>query len=78
MCVYGIFISCFRHMRQTHCTQEGGSFVCHYGYNGVCSSLPLEGVSDRDYEDHVVKNHASAMYSKGEEITYKQNIETRS
>ena len=51
-------------MRLSHCTQEGGSFVCRYGYNSVCSSLPLEGVSDRDYEDHVLKHHASAMYSK--------------
>ncbi|XP_043210822.1 vacuolar protein sorting-associated protein 54-like [Amphibalanus amphitrite] len=46
-----------RHLRQKHCRQEGGSFVCHYGYNRVCSSLPLEGVSDTDYEHHVLKHH---------------------
>lgn len=46
-----------RHLRDNHCSQEGGSFVCHYGYNGVCSSLPVEGVSDKDYEDHVNKHH---------------------
>ncbi|XP_048586401.1 vacuolar protein sorting-associated protein 54 [Nematostella vectensis] len=45
------------HLRQTHCTKEGGSFVCRYGRNGVCPSLPVEGVSDRDYEAHVIKSH---------------------
>jgi vacuolar protein sorting-associated protein 54 len=46
-----------RHLRDRHCSREGGSFVCRYGYNGVCSSLPIEGVSDEDYEDHVFKHH---------------------
>lgn len=39
--------------------------MCRYGYNGVCSSLPLEGVSDQDYEDHVLKHHAFTMHAKG-------------
>lgn len=46
-----------QHLREVHCSKEGGSFVCKYGYNGVCSSLPLEGVSDRDYEEHVARHH---------------------
>lgn len=46
-----------RHLREFHCTKEGGSFVCKYGYNNVCSSLPVEGVSDQDYEDHVARHH---------------------
>ncbi|KDR08332.1 Vacuolar protein sorting-associated protein 54, partial [Zootermopsis nevadensis] len=45
------------HLRETHCSREGGSYVCRYGYNGVCSSLPVEGVSDEDYEDHVYRHH---------------------
>ncbi|XP_014216228.1 vacuolar protein sorting-associated protein 54 [Copidosoma floridanum] len=49
-----------RHLRVQHCSQEGGSFVCRYGYNGVCSSLPVEGVSDKDYVAHAVK-HAATM-----------------
>jgi len=48
-----------RHLRDYHCTREGGSFVCRYGMNGVCPSLPVEGVSDRDYEDHVVRDHVA-------------------
>lgn len=52
------------HLRQLHCTKEGGSFVCHYGKNGVCPSLPVEGVSDKDYEDHVRKNHTKLEESK--------------
>jgi len=48
-----------RHLRDYHCTREGGSFVCLYGMNGVCPSLPVEGVSDRDYEDHVVRDHVA-------------------
>lgn len=52
------------HLRQLHCTKEGGSFVCHYGKNGVCPSLPVEGVSDKDYEDHVRKNHTKLEEGK--------------
>ncbi|XP_035680170.1 vacuolar protein sorting-associated protein 54-like isoform X2 [Branchiostoma floridae] len=48
-----------RHLRERHCAKEGGSFVCRYGANGVCPTLPLEGVSDKDYVDHVVKEHLS-------------------
>ncbi|XP_002732213.1 vacuolar protein sorting-associated protein 54-like, partial [Saccoglossus kowalevskii] len=47
-----------RHLREHHCSKEGGSYVCRYGHNGVCPSLPLEGVSDRDYEVHVARQHA--------------------
>ncbi|XP_070569635.1 vacuolar protein sorting-associated protein 54-like isoform X2 [Ptychodera flava] len=47
-----------RHLREHHCTKEGGSFVCRYGQNGVCPTLPLEGVSDNDYEVHVARHHA--------------------
>ncbi|XP_071079341.1 vacuolar protein sorting-associated protein 54-like [Haliotis cracherodii] len=46
-----------QHLRDFHCSKEGGSYVCRYGMNGVCPSLPLEGVSDRDYEDHVARDH---------------------
>ncbi|CAG5083820.1 Similar to scat: Vacuolar protein sorting-associated protein 54 (Drosophila melanogaster) [Cotesia congregata] len=45
-----------KHLRDSHCSKEGGSFVCHYGYNSVCSSLPLEGVSDSDYIAHAGKH----------------------
>lgn len=46
-----------RHLRDYHCSKEGGSFMCKYGANNICPSLPLEGVSDRDYENHIVKDH---------------------
>ena len=52
-----------RHLRDYHCTREGGSFVCSYGMNGVCPSLPVEGVSDRDYEDHVARDHVAGESS---------------
>ena len=47
-----------RHLRDFHCSKEGGSFVCQYGANGVCSTLPVEGVNDRDYVEHVMREHA--------------------
>lgn len=56
-----LIISLSRHLRDHHCSREGGSYVCLYGYNGVCTSLPVEGVSDKDYEDHVVKHHIKIM-----------------
>lgn len=56
----------YRHLRERHCTKEGGSYVCRYGYNGVCASLPLDGVNDRDYETHVTKYHVNQI-NKGPE-----------
>ena len=47
------------HLREHHCTREGGSFVCQYGHNKICPSLPLDGVSDQDYEDHVAREHVA-------------------
>ncbi len=49
------------HLRDFHCTKEGGSFVCRYGPNGICPSLPLDGVSDKDYEDHVARDHVATQ-----------------
>lgn len=45
------------HLREQHCKKEGGSFICKFGTHSVCPSLPVEGVSDRDYEVHVAKEH---------------------
>lgn len=53
-----------RHLRSEHCSKEGGSFVCRYGWNGVCPSLPVEGVSDADYEDHVEKHHVGTSLAR--------------
>lgn len=39
--------------------------MCRYGGNGVCASLPLDGVNDRDYDAHVLKYHVHQ--SEGEE-----------
>lgn len=46
-----------RHLRSYHCRKEGGSFVCHYGPNNVCPSLPVDGVSIKDYDAHVHNHH---------------------
>lgn len=53
------------HLRSKHCSKEGGSFVCRYGRNGVCPSLPVEGVSDIDYEAHVQKSHVGSSLKTG-------------
>ena len=45
-------------LRQNHCTKEGGSYVCRYGTNNICPSLPLEGVNEMDYENHITRDHA--------------------
>ena len=31
--------------------------MCRYGRNGVCQSLPVDGVSDMDYEHHIMRDH---------------------
>lgn len=41
--------------------------MCRYGYNAVCSSLPLDGVSDKDYEAHVEKYHLMSTMKEAEE-----------
>lgn len=46
------------HLREFHCTKGGGQYVCRYGDNGICTSSPIEGVSDKDYELHVARDHA--------------------
>ncbi|XP_033322468.2 VPS54 subunit of GARP complex scat [Megalopta genalis] len=53
-----------RHLRDQHCAREGGSFMCLYGYNGVCTSLPVEGVSDKDYVAHATKHAAMQQQRK--------------
>ena len=54
---YKCISSCSSHLRSAHCSREGGSFVCLYGENQVCSSLPVEGISDIDYEQHIYNHH---------------------
>ena len=52
-----------RHLRDFHSTKEGGSFICRYGPHQMCPKLPIEGVNSRDYEDHLLKIHLSAVTS---------------
>ncbi|XP_039284112.1 vacuolar protein sorting-associated protein 54 isoform X2 [Nilaparvata lugens] len=58
---YLFFPSCFadRHLGEKHCTREGGSFVCRYGDNRVCCTLPVEGVNGADYEQHIHRHHVA-------------------
>ncbi|XP_062585226.1 vacuolar protein sorting-associated protein 54-like, partial [Saccostrea cucullata] len=56
-----------RHLRESHCSKEGGSYVCRYGPNNICPSLPLEGVSDMDYENHIARDHVQASGRKRSE-----------
>ncbi|XP_062586622.1 vacuolar protein sorting-associated protein 54-like isoform X2 [Saccostrea cucullata] len=56
-----------RHLRESHCSKEGGSYVCRYGPNNICPSLPLEGVSDMDYENHIARDHVQAPGRKRSE-----------
>ncbi|CAG2103224.1 unnamed protein product, partial [Medioppia subpectinata] len=60
-----------QHLRDIHSTREGGSHVCRYGSNGICSSLPVEGVSDRDYESHIVKCHVLPIQTKSGQLSHK-------
>lgn len=60
-------ICCNRHLRDHHCTREGGSYVCRYGLNGVCSSLPLDGVSDHDYDAHICRYHLQEFSSQSKQ-----------
>lgn len=50
-----------RHLRNYHSKKEGGSYVCQYSKNGVCGTLPIEGVNDDDYQIHIIKHHLGAM-----------------
>lgn len=67
-----------QHLRAVHCTKEGGSFICRYGPNGVCQTLPLEGVSDRDYEAHIRKCHASFVFDKQSTVDKAEGKKMRS
>lgn len=62
------FFLFFRHLRDKHCSVEGGSFVCRYGYNGVCSSLPVDGISSTDYEAHIIKYHGTSLSKEQAEV----------
>ena len=39
--------------------------MCRYGRTGVCQSLPVDGVSDRDYENHIMRDHVEQEIGKG-------------
>ncbi|CAD6193472.1 unnamed protein product [Caenorhabditis auriculariae] len=55
-----------QHLRACHSVQEGGSFLCRYGDNGVCLKLPIEGVCDVDFEAHIRRCHLSPFRYEGE------------
>lgn len=42
--------------------------MCRYGFNGVCASLPLDGVNAGDYEAHVTKYHVNGAASVQEDV----------
>ena len=46
------------HLHTRHCMRQKDLFICRYGDRGVCSSSPASGVSEKDYDCHVAKDHA--------------------
>lgn len=41
--------------------------MCRYGLNDVCSSLPLDGVSDYDYDAHISRYHLQEFVSQSKQ-----------
>ncbi|KFD53786.1 hypothetical protein M513_05292 [Trichuris suis] len=66
------------HLRSSHCKREGGSFICRYGPYSTCSALPVEGVSDEDYEEHVKKVHLAVVPTDGGESCLLNNFPNKS
>uniref|UniRef100_A0A5S6R214 Vacuolar protein sorting-associated protein 54 n=1 Tax=Trichuris muris TaxID=70415 RepID=A0A5S6R214_TRIMR len=62
------------HLRAFHCKKEGGSYMCRYGPYSMCSTLPVEGVSDKDYEEHVKKVHLASVPFDGAESCLANNL----
>ncbi|KAJ6218981.1 hypothetical protein RDWZM_004793 [Blomia tropicalis] len=68
------------HLRTLHSKKEGGSHICLFGPNGICPTLPIEGVNDRDYESHIAKSHifsfekANHNHSSGKSSKFTDNI----
>ncbi|XP_052275668.1 vacuolar protein sorting-associated protein 54-like isoform X1 [Dreissena polymorpha] len=63
-----------RHLRDFHCTREGGSYICRYGKNNVCPSLPLDGVSDLDYEEHIMRDHVNQNSGRNSNMSALQQL----
>lgn len=49
------------HLKMVHCRKEGGSYICTYGPNSLCKTLPLEGVCSKDYDTHILRFHVAIM-----------------
>lgn len=45
------------HLSTRHVSVEGGSYICRYGENSICSACPGVGVSQMDYNNHVTRHH---------------------
>ena len=45
------------HLGSAHVSVEGGSYICRYGENGICSACPGVGVSKGDYTAHIGRHH---------------------
>ena len=45
------------HLSTSHVSVEGGSYICRYGENNICSACPGVGVSQVDYNNHVTRHH---------------------
>ena len=45
------------HLSTSHVSVEGGSYICRYGENNICSACPGVGVSQVDYNTHVTRHH---------------------
>jgi len=45
------------HLSTSHVSVEGGSYICRYGENNICSACPGVGVSQVDYNSHVTRHH---------------------
>jgi len=58
----GLFMS---HLASCHSAAEGGSHICRYGDNGICSACPGVGISMADYTAHCYRHHLNGGGKNG-------------
>ncbi|KHJ42174.1 Vps54-like protein [Trichuris suis] len=58
--------------------KQGSYLKAKYGPYSTCSALPVEGVSDEDYEEHVKKVHLAVVPTDGGESCLLNNFPNKS
>ena len=58
--IFKLNIDLIKHIKLRHSKVDNNLYTCLYGLNDRCSSFSSDRLSQKDFDDHIIKSHLNS------------------